>query len=93
MATVSDLKFEALRGLGFTGTLSDMTLQWLQDNGATSDALSDAWLEFLAIELDTDATGVRVDDWFAYLGAEGHTGSISDRELQFWQDQVDALPP
>lgn len=92
MATVTDLKFTALRGLGYTGSISDMTLQWLQANGATSPAMADAWLEFLAAVLLTAATGNRVDDWYAYLGAQGHTGSVSDRELQFWQAKVNALP-
>lgn len=92
MTPTIDLKFTALRGLGFTGSISDMTLQWLQGNGATSNALPDAWIEYLAIELDTAATGVRTDDWFAFLRAEGHTGSVNDMENQFWQAQVDALP-
>lgn len=92
MPTTIDLKFAALRGLGYTGSMTDMELQWLQANGATSDALADAWLEFLAAELTTAATGVRVDDWYAYLGSEGHTGALRDRELSYWQAKVDALP-
>ena len=45
--TVNDAKFAKLRGLGHTGSISDMTLQWLQANGATSPAIPDAWLEML----------------------------------------------
>jgi len=41
-----DAKWEALRQ-NYTGAMSDMTLQWLQANGATSDQISDAWMEVL----------------------------------------------
>lgn len=91
MATpTTDLKFNLFRALGFTGALADMELQWLQDNGATSDNLSDAWIEYLAAEL-ASPTGVRLDDWFALL-RETYTGSMSDMENEFWQAAVDALP-
>jgi len=83
MATLNDSRFESLRGQGFTGATNDMVLQWLQAGGATSGAISDAWREFL----DTlgFSTGQRNDDWYAYLGSLGYTGSLNDRELQFWE--------
>lgn len=86
MATLNDAKFEALRALGFTGAISDMTLQWLQDNGATSGAISDAWHEALfATGLVTEPFHIN-DAWFAVLGTGGHIGSINDRELSFWEN-------
>jgi hypothetical protein len=78
--TLADAKFDALRDQGFTGTLSDMTLQWLQANGATSGSITDAWLEVLP------GTGQRNDRWYTVLGGMGYTGSLNDREFAFWVD-------
>jgi hypothetical protein len=85
MPALSDVKFDALRVLGHTGAMSDMTLQWLQAGGATSDSTTDAWVEMLAIKLTVPTpVGVRNDDWFAYLRAKGYTGTLNDMELAFW---------
>jgi hypothetical protein len=92
MSTLVDLKFAALRSQGFTGSMSDMTLQWLQAGGATSGAIRDAWAEFLALQLGGSETGSFVDDWFAYLGSLGYVGSLRDREYQFWFDGGSASP-
>lgn len=81
MSTLNDAKFQALRDQGFVGTITDMTLQWLQLNGATSDSISDAWREMLAIE---GFSGQRNDAWFGYLGSLAFTGHHNDRELAFW---------
>lgn len=84
MGALSDFRFDALRGQGFTGSTSDMLLQWLHANGATSPAIPDAWREFL----DTVgfSTGHRNDDWYAYLGSLGYVGQLNDREYKFWGD-------
>jgi len=76
--TLADAKFDALRDQAFTGTISDMTLQWLQANGATSGSLTDAWLEVLP------GTGQRNDRWYKLLEDMGYTGSLNDREFAFW---------
>jgi hypothetical protein len=84
MATTVDCKFNALRGLEYTGAMNDMTLQWLQDNGATSPSLTDAWREFLAVHF---APGQRNDDWYAYLDsiAPPDIGrTLPDLESWFW---------
>ncbi len=82
MTTLSDARFEALRTQGFIGSTSDMLLQWLHANGATSGHISDAWLEMLT------AQGITArhtnDAWFEYLGSLGLTGTVNDRELAFW---------
>jgi hypothetical protein len=78
--TLADAKFDALRDQGFTGAISDMTLQWLQANGATSGSITDAWLEVLP------GTGQRNDRWYTVLGGMGYTGSLNDREFAFWVD-------
>ena len=85
MATLNDAKFAALRAQGYTGAMSDMTLQWLQANGATSNSISDAWLEMLVAQGIAPNTH-RGDGWYDYLGLRGYTGSINDRELAFWLD-------
>lgn len=88
MGTLSDDRFQALRDQGFTGSTSDMLLQWLQDAGATAKAIPDAWREVLV-----DALGVgpadsyqRNDYWFEWLGSQGYEGALPDREAQFWAD-------
>jgi hypothetical protein len=83
MATISDARFDSLRGQGFTGATSDMILQWLQANGATSAAIPDAWAEMLAA--NGFAYGQRNDSWYEFLGSLGYTGNLNDRELQFWE--------
>lgn len=82
MTTLVDARFDALRTQLFTGATSDMLLQWLQANGATSDAVPDAWREMLV------AKGQNPDrntGWFDLLGSLGYTGSLNDRELAFWE--------
>jgi len=82
--TLVDAKWDALRGQGFTGSISDMTLQWLQANGATSGQISDAWLEMLT---DKGAAGSqRSDMWYDLLGQMGYEGALPDREFLFWVD-------
>ena len=76
-------KFEKLRSLGYTGSINEMTLAWLHDNGASSPSLPDAWIEYLAI-VYPQGSGNRTDDWYNYLGSLGYTGAISDREAEFW---------
>ena len=85
MPALSDVRFDKLRGLGHTGSTSDMLLQWLLANITlpVSKTVPDAWREWLD-ELTFD-TGQRSDDWFAYLRSLGHTGSMNDMELQFWE--------
>jgi hypothetical protein len=85
-----DAKWNALVGKGYTGSMSDMTLAWLQANGATSGHISDAWLEMLEAK---GGSGQRNDMWYDLLGTMGYTGALPDRELQFWLDGGDPPPP
>ena len=82
MAHINDLRFNWLRGEGYTGSVDDMLLQWLRDNGATSGNINDAWREFLA-EQGFDS-GNYTDDLYAYLGSLGYTGALTDRIYQWW---------
>jgi len=64
--------------------MSDMTLQWLQANGATSNSISDAWREMLNAKL---LIGQRNDMWRDYLisVAPADIGrQMNDLELWFW---------
>lgn len=91
MPNITDSKFAALRSQGYTGSISDMMLQWLQANGATSNSIPDAWREVLVIQ----GYGLqqRNDDWFALLGDLGYTtGSLNDRAAQFWLDGGELYP-
>lgn len=90
MATLTDARFDALRALGYTGATSDMLLQWLQANGATSPSVPDAWVEMLAIKVLSGFTGSRSTDWPALLTTLGYgtiSGSdqVNDMELAFWE--------
>jgi len=95
MATLSDKRFDALRLDGYTGSTSDMMLAWLKDQtpGSTAKTIPDAWREFLIAQSagfgsPDPATYHRSDWWFAYLGAQGYTGSMNDRELKFWDSKL-----
>ena len=81
MTTLNDARFNALRAIGHTGATNDMLVTWLQDGGAISNCLPDAWLEMLAAH---SLIGHRNDTWYALLGDLGFEGQINDRELAFW---------
>jgi len=80
--TLTDEKFASLRAQGHAGAVPDMTLLWLQANGATSPSIPDAWAEMLSSKgFDPQ----RSDSWYEYLGSIGFTqGHINDREMAFW---------
>ncbi|MEE4280404.1 MAG: hypothetical protein V2I41_00565 [Pseudomonadales bacterium] len=82
MTTLIDARFNALRDQGYTGSTSDMLLQWLKASGATSNNINDAWYQFLSAE--GYSGGHRNDSWYAYLRDQGYQGSLSDMELAFW---------
>ena len=82
MGSTTDLKFNALRAQGFTGSITDMTLQWLQNSGAISFSVSTAWDQMLQMNgYETQ----RNDGWSDMLNDMGYVnGSLSDRAHQFW---------
>jgi hypothetical protein len=75
-------KWNALRSLDYKGTQEDMELAYYLDNGATSNSLRDAEMEFL--ENLGYSTGTVTDRWKAYLNAEGYTGSVDDMLPLYW---------
>jgi hypothetical protein len=87
MTTLSDARFDSLRSQGFTGAVSDMVLQWLKFNGATSNQYSDAWKEVLDIIQPPDP-GQRNDQWFDWLFINGYGAphkQINDMQIDFWE--------
>ena len=82
-----DCEFTRLRAAGYTGSLMDMELAWLQNNGATSNQLGDAWMEFLVVQGFT--TGSRIDRELAYylsviLLADRDGESLQDLRREYW---------
>lgn len=94
MSDLNDLKFKALGDQGYTGSIGDRYLQWLQGNGATSDSIPDAEREVLAAQgVWVDPTRSLNDAWFLLLGNLGYTGSLNDRWLAFWDAGGTITPP
>jgi len=79
----TDVRYTALIAQGFTGHINQMLLAWLQDSGATSDQLTDAWLEMLAV---LGFPGQRNTAWFDFLGSLGFSGALPERNNDFWDN-------
>jgi hypothetical protein len=76
--------YDSLRLRGYTGTVTDMLLQYFLANGATSNNLADAEIEFLAAKGFTSGT---VDDrWYAYLASLSYSGTVTDMKFNYWKD-------
>jgi hypothetical protein len=75
--------YDSLRLLGYTGTVTDMLLQYYLARGATSNSLTDAEIEFLGVKGFT--TGTIDDRWTNYLISLGYSGTITDMKYQYWK--------
>lgn len=84
MATLVDCRFESLRSQGFTGTTSDMLLQWLLANGATTPTIPDAWDEVLTILVGAGQYNDRWHEWLLTNGYGFDGEQIHDMEMFFW---------
>lgn len=76
--------YDSLRLRGYTGTVTDMLLQYFKYNGATSNSFTDAENEFLTLKGFT--TGTVTDKWFNYLRSLGYVGNITDMLFNYWKD-------
>jgi len=76
--------YDSLRLRGYTGTVTDMLLQYYKANGATSNSLQDAESEFLIIKGFT--SGSNTDKWYAYLRSLSFTGTVTDMLFNYWKD-------
>jgi hypothetical protein len=80
-----DCEFAALAA--YPGSLRDKELAWLQNNGATSNQLGDAWYQFLIAQGMTAAA--RPDMEVAYyislgLDAIVNSKALIDLRQEFW---------
>ena len=89
MTINTQVKWNALRTLGYSGTQEDMELSFYLANGATSYSLRDAEMQFLTAKGYT--LGVVEDKWKAYLLAQGFVGAVDDMMVSFWNDVADIL--
>lgn len=76
--------YDSLRLRGYTGTVTDMLLQYYKANGATSNSLQDAESEFLILKGFT--LGSNTDKWYAYLRSLSFTGTVTDMLFNYWKD-------
>lgn len=76
--------YDSLRLRGYTGTVTDMLLQYYKANGATSNSLQDAESEFLILKGFT--SGSNTDKWYAYLRSLSFTGTVTDMLFNYWKD-------
>ncbi len=79
---------QALRDMGFTGGLGDMTLQWLISLGFTEGSLDDRWKQMLDFEgINSDGMSSRKRDFYeTELGFPIGTSGIAINELrlEYW---------
>lgn len=75
-------KFVKLALMGYTGALNDMLLAYYHDNGATSNVLNEAEMEFLAAQ-GASATQINNRRRQFYVSL-GYTGNLNDMEYQYW---------
>jgi hypothetical protein len=84
MATLLDCRHDALVAQFGSGHVSDLMIQWLQFNGATSPHITDAWDEVLTLLV---GPGQHNDRWHEWLTANGYGAPdehINDAETDFW---------
>lgn len=89
MSLNTQVKWNALRSLGYSGTQEDMELSFYLANGATSYSLRDAEMQFLTAKGYT--LNAVEDRWKTYLLAQGFVGAVDDMLVSFWNDVADIL--
>jgi hypothetical protein len=83
---VTNSIYDSLQLRGYTGTVTDMLLQYYKANGATSNSLQDAESQFLFLKGYT--LGSNTDKWYAYLRSLSFTGTVTDMLFDYWKDPV-----
>lgn len=69
--------------------LDTMQKQVLDEQGYTGGTLNDKWMRFLYDQGYT--TGTINDRWMKYLGSLGYTGSLQNRLIEYWLNNVIAV--
>lgn len=91
MSATQDIKRQVFALFGYTGTMQEQELQWLQANGATSDIIDEAWQQFLTAQGYTDP---RPEAWYKYLGSLGiNKPTLIERERGYWSAVLALLTP
>jgi hypothetical protein len=84
MKSIDDIRLEALRGWGYTGSLQDMLIKWYLTNGATSKQINDAEYQFLLARGITPPFTIK-DGWYRYFSLQGLSGAFADKQLSYWR--------
>ena len=93
MPTVNDTKFDALRTLGYTGSIGDMELVYLQALGATANTVQDAWKQIIDATFPVELPALN-EGMFAYFKLQGAVGeSFNDVAISFWGIVGGSPPP
>ena len=88
MAQLNDLKLAKLRDelLVAGGQIDDLELIYLQNLGAVSQQVNDAWLQVFAADLGVAASGQFNDDASAWLALKGYPdGSLNEQWFAYWE--------
>jgi hypothetical protein len=80
--SLNQLIYVKLFSLGYTGSIDDMLLKYFKDNGATSNSINDAEVEWLAARGYSNKQVM--DSYRAMLEDMGYTGTFNDKILKFW---------
>jgi hypothetical protein len=82
-AAINALSYNALGAKGYTGTLNERMLAYLQASGATSDNLPTAWQQVLVGLGYSDNIN---ESLYKFLGAapRSYTGTINERLYKWW---------
>lgn len=82
MIAFNDVLMSALTALGFTtGAINFRWRSFLKANGATSDVINEAEMQYL-IARAIPRTELN-DMWFVYLRGKAYTGSLNDMRMQW----------
>lgn len=84
MSAINTLQYLALGTLGYTGSLNDRLLKYYKANGATSNNIQDAEVQFLKAQASVTVKKQINDMWKQYLLALGYTGTLQDMLYAFW---------
>ena len=86
--SLTDVRFNALRTLGFEGHINDMLFAWLSGLVSSNpESLPTAWRDVIVSFTGINPSDYqRNDDWFNLLGLIGFEGNMNDRETAFWRE-------
>jgi len=88
--SLNDLRYAALKAQGYNGHTNDMVIEWLKDNGATSNYgnhINDLWKSFLIAQGAAESTYQYNDARRQFYIDQGYPQrTLNDLEVAFWRD-------